>query len=45
VLAVGADPDHPTNEQGRASPQATEWAKAPARELAQLEKYGVFVFL
>ena len=42
VLAVGADPDHPTNEQGRGSPQATEWAKARGKERAQLEKYGVF---
>lgn len=42
TYVVGADPDHPTDEQARNSPQASEWAKAHARERAQLEKYGVF---
>ena len=42
VLAVGIDPDHPTDEQARSSPQAAEWAKERAKERAQLEKYGVF---
>jgi len=32
ILAVGSDPDHPTDEQARSSPQAHEWAKARAAE-------------
>jgi len=39
IQAVGTDPDHPTDAQARSSPQAQEWAKARARERAQLEKY------
>jgi len=42
VLAVGADPDHLTDEQARNSSLAAKWAKARAKERAQLEKYGVF---
>jgi len=42
ILAVGSDPDHPTDGQARNSPLAAEWAKAKAKERAQLEKYGVF---
>jgi len=42
IQAVGTDPDHPTEEQARNSPIAAEWAKARARERAQLEKYQVF---
>jgi len=42
VLAVGSDPDHPTDEQARASPEAAEWAKARIKERVQLEKYKVF---
>ena len=42
IFAVGADPDHPTDQQARSSPQAHEWAKARAKERAQLEKYQVF---
>jgi len=37
------DPDHPTDKQPHNSPIAAEWAKARARERAQLEKYGVFI--
>jgi len=42
VKAVGSDPDHPTDEQARNSPQASEWAKAREKEQDQLVKYGVF---
>jgi len=42
IFAVGVDPDHPTNIQARASPQAEEWAKARERERDQLIKYGVY---
>ena len=42
IQAIGMDPDHPTDEQARNSPLAAEWAKARAKEQAQLEKYGVF---
>jgi len=28
IFAVGIDPDHPTDAQARASPEAEEWAKA-----------------
>jgi len=42
VQAVGADLDHPTDEQARNSPLAAEWAKARIKEREQLEKYGVF---
>jgi len=42
VWAVGTDPDHPTNDQVRNSPQATEWAKARQKERDQLVKYRVF---
>jgi len=41
-LAFGSDPDHPTDEQARNSPEAAEWAKARERERDQLVKYGVF---
>ena len=41
-MAVGTDPDHPTDEQVWNSAQATEWAKARAKERSELEKYGVF---
>jgi len=34
VLAIGTDPDHPTDAQARSSPQAHEWAKARAAERA-----------
>jgi len=42
VLAIGIDPDHPTDEQARNSPQAAKWAKAREKERDQLMKYGVF---
>ena len=42
IQAVSSDPDHPTNEQARASPEAAEWAKARNKERSQLEKYKVF---
>jgi len=42
VYAVGSDPDHLTDEQAQASPEAAEWAKARIKERAQLEKYNVF---
>jgi hypothetical protein len=42
VMVVGADPDHPTDEQARSSPQAGEWAETRKRERNQLAKYGVF---
>jgi len=42
IQTVSMDPDHPTDEQARNSPIAAEWAKARAKERAQLEKYGVF---
>lgn len=42
VLAVGSDPDHPTDEQAQASPQSAKWAKAQNKEWSQLEKYNVF---
>ena len=42
VQAVGTDPDHPTDEQARSSPDVAKWAEARKREGSQLEKYGVF---
>jgi len=42
VLAIGTDPDHPTDEQARNSPQAVEWTKARKAEREQLVRYGVF---
>ena len=42
IQAVGADSDHPTDEQARTSPNATKWAEARRKERSQLEKYGVF---
>lgn len=42
IFAVGADLDHPTDEQARNSPGAPEWAKARAKEREQLLKYKVF---
>jgi len=42
VLAVGTDPDHPTDEQARNSLQAAEWTKAWKAEKEQLVRYGVF---
>jgi len=41
VQAVGTDLDHPTDEQARNSPLAAEWAKARAKERAQLENPAV----
>lgn len=40
--AVGTDPDHPSDQQARSSPEAPKWAEARQRERAQLVKYGVF---
>jgi len=31
IFIAGVDPDHPTDEQARASPQATEWAKLKSK--------------
>ena len=42
ILAVGANPDKPTDEQARNLPLAAEWAKARAKERAQLAKSGVY---
>ena len=42
VFAVGADPDHPTDQQASNGPQAAGWAKARARERDQCMKYKVF---
>lgn len=39
---MGADPDHPTEQQARTFAQASEWAEARKRERAQLQKYEVF---
>ena len=41
-MAVGADLDHPTDEQARSSPDSAKWAEARKRERLQLEKYEVF---
>jgi len=32
VKAVRTDPDHPTDEQARNSPEAVEWTKARGKE-------------
>ena len=37
IQAVSTDPDYPTEEQAHNSPIAAKWAKARARERAQLE--------
>jgi len=42
IFAVGADPDHPTDQQTRTSPQARKWAEARIKEREQLLKYQVF---
>ena len=42
IFAVGADPDHSTDQQARTSPQAREWAKARIKEREQLLRYQVF---
>jgi hypothetical protein len=40
--AVGANEDHPTEEQARNGQHAIEWASARERERAQLKGYGVY---
>jgi len=42
IFAVGADPDHPTDQQAKTSPQAKEWAEARIKEREQLLRYQVF---
>jgi len=42
IFAVGADSDHPTDQQARTSPQEREWAKARIKEREQLLRYQVF---
>jgi len=42
IFAVGADPDHLTDQQARTSPQAREWTKARIKEREQLLRYQVF---
>jgi len=42
IFAIKVYPDHPTDAQARASPQAEEWAKARQREWDQLVKYSVY---
>ena len=39
---MAADPDHPTNQQARMSPQTKEWAEARIKEREQLLRYQVF---
>ena len=42
IFAVGTDPDHPTDQQARTSPQAKEWAAARTKKQDQLLRYQVF---
>jgi len=39
---VRSNPDHPTDQQARSSPDAKRRAEARIRERLQFEKYGVF---
>jgi hypothetical protein len=42
MQAIGADEDHPTEQQARNGNNATEWATARQREQEQLQAYGVY---
>jgi len=42
IFVVRTDPDHPTDQQARAFPQAKEWTKARTKAREQLLRYQVF---